>query len=342
MKESSATLGKNPSRMILLLLFAALLMTLTLSGGQSLLQLPQALANANAWWLAAAISAVVFYFSAQGINLKFLFASLGYTVSFRQSFGYALIDFYFSAITPGASGGQPAQLYYMQRHKLPVGAASLVILLFNMTYHIAAVILMITFLGLRSDFLAVQLGFGSIFLIYGVGIHLTLTLLFALAIFKPNLLKKLLHKILSLLTQWRIVKSPEKWRQTITDQINEYSRGAEHIKAHPFVLLRCQLISFAHLLALFSVPFCLFGAFSLNGFGYFDLTALQSALSISIDTLPLPGGVGAAEGGFMLIYQSIFANNLLPAMLLFRGLTFYAPLLGGGIAALIATKKNSR
>ena len=53
--------------------------------------------------------------------------------------------------------------------------------------------------------------------------------------------------------------------------------------------------------------------------------ALQSVISISVDMLPLPGGMGISEGLFLNIFKKIFVGGLLyPAMLLSRGISYYA------------------
>lgn len=334
MKETAPPSAKY-SGVFFLLLCAALTVCILL-GGQSLLELPQIIATANIAWLLAALGAILFYFAAQGVNIKWLFSSLGYPITFKAAFGYALVDFYFSAITPCASGGQPAQLYYMQKNKLPIGAASLVIMLFNMTYHIAAIGLIITAFCFKGTFLAQQLGLGGLLLIYGISVHLLLTLGFAAAIFKPDGLKRLLQSIYQRLSRFKRWQSSTALLKTVTEQLNEYSRSADYIKAHPFLLLRCQLVTIVHLLMLFSIPYFIYRGLNLDSFSYFDITALQSAFAIAVDTLPLPGGVGAAEGGFVLVYQQIFAQRILPAMLLFRTVTYYGPLLLGGVTAFWA------
>lgn len=44
-----------------------------------------------------------------------MFHSLGEKAGFLQCIKYAFVGFFYSGITPSASGGQPMQLYYMNR-----------------------------------------------------------------------------------------------------------------------------------------------------------------------------------------------------------------------------------
>ena len=54
-------------------------------------------------------------------------------------------------------------------------------------------------------------------------------------------------------------------------------------------------------------------------------------------SLPLPGVVGAQEGGFVTLFRLFFGAELvLPAMLMSRGISFYAFLLiSGGVSMAV-------
>lgn len=45
-----------------------------------------------------------------------------------------LIGFFYSCITPSASGGQPAQIYYMSKDGLDVSVSTLVLMIVTITY----------------------------------------------------------------------------------------------------------------------------------------------------------------------------------------------------------------
>ncbi len=51
---------------------------------------------------------------------------------------------------------------------------------------------------------------------------------------------------------------------------------------------------------------------------------LQAVISVSVDMLPLPGGMGISETLFLKIFPPVFGSTLLlPAMVLSRGLGYY-------------------
>ena len=47
---------------------------------------------------------------------------------------YSFVGFFFSLVTPTASGGQPMQLVFMGRDKLPVHISSMILLLITIAY----------------------------------------------------------------------------------------------------------------------------------------------------------------------------------------------------------------
>ena len=79
------------------------------------------------------------FFVFEALALKVLCKTFGYKISFRKSLVYSSSDIYFSAITPSATGGQPASAYFMMKDKIP-GAATTIILLVNLTLYTTSII----------------------------------------------------------------------------------------------------------------------------------------------------------------------------------------------------------
>ena len=222
--------------------------------------LPQVLAEAKAGYLAAGALCMAAFFTAQAVGSRTLLRALGYDVSLGQALRYALLDFYFSAITPCASGGQPAQLYYMQRDGIALGSASLAILLFNMTYHAASVLIAGTAWLYCGPQVVAQIGPMGWLLLYGLIVHLLLVALFATAILKPAWLDAAGRVVIALGSRLRLIKNQAGAQRFLQEQLGHYQQGAAYIRGHLGLLLKVQLCSILHLLALFSVPFFVYCA----------------------------------------------------------------------------------
>ena len=72
-----------------------------------------------------------------------------------------------------------------------------------------------------------------------------------------------------------------------------------------------------------------------NKLTYFDLFAIQIIVQITIESVPLPGGVGISEGMLHGLFVMIFASKMADVgMLLTRTFTFYIPLIISGLVIL--------
>ncbi|MCA1796741.1 MAG: flippase-like domain-containing protein, partial [Geobacteraceae bacterium] len=64
------------------------------------------------------------YFSADGLRLYFCIRTMGHKISFRPMAKLTFLNIFFSNITPMATGGGFAQIWYLHNHGIPVGIAS--------------------------------------------------------------------------------------------------------------------------------------------------------------------------------------------------------------------------
>ena len=79
-----------------------------------------------------AIGCMFLYLVLEAVNLGRTLKNLNEKSSFWQNVKYAFIGFFFSSITPAASGGQPMQVYYMYKDKISVANSTLALLI-NLT-----------------------------------------------------------------------------------------------------------------------------------------------------------------------------------------------------------------
>lgn len=76
------------------------------------------------------------------------------------------------------------------------------------------------------------------------------------------------------------------------------------------------------------MPFVVYRAFGLSGYSAADIICTQALVTLAVSSLPLPGAVGASEGGFVKAMTLFFGSALVtPAVLLSRGISFYSFLL---------------
>ena len=88
--------------------------------------------------------------------------------------------------------------------------------------------------------------------------------------------------------------------------------------------------------ALFTATWFVYKAFGLGGVKAVAVITLQAVIAVSVDMLPLPGGMGISETLFLTIFTPVFGTLLLPGMVLSRGLGYYGELLISALFTIVA------
>lgn len=83
------------------------------------------------------------------------------------------------------------------------------------------------------------------------------------------------------------------------------------------------------------VPYFIYRSFGLNSASVITFIAAQVFVSMISAFVPLPGASGGAEVSFSLFFSMFFQATTLPALVLWRFLTYYTNILFGGIASYI-------
>ena len=83
--------------------------------------------------------------------------------------------------------------------------------------------------------------------------------------------------------------------------------------------------------------YVVYRSFGLNEQSLLTMILLQAAISVSVDMLPLPGGMGISERLFLQIFAPLFGSTALTlsGMLLSRGISYYMLVILSGIITII-------
>jgi len=311
--------------------------------GQPLSLLGAALKQLRPQYILLALGLMFAYVSCEALCSKQILGRLGHRVPFRRCLGYSFVGFYVSSITPSATGGQPAQIYYMSRDQIPAAHGALNMMLIAACYQTAALLWGGgVWLFVPGLFGQMRGGLGLL-LLYGGGMMLALTVGMALVMFLPDAARKICGGVLTLLSKVRLVKDAPKARERLEVQLGEYARGAQCIKRNPGLALRVLGLCVVQLGMLFSVPWAVYLAFGQSGCGWAQVAGTQALVTLGVCNLPLPGAVGPAEGSFVSAFKPIFGEALVtPAMLVSRGVSFYTFLLISAGAALWVHLRTGR
>lgn len=299
-------------------------------------RLRQALAGCRREWIAAAAGCVLLFIACEAANLWRMLRSYGMGLGAGTCFLLSCVGFFFSSITPSASGGQPMQIYYMRRKGLPVSistATLMVLTIANKLVLFTAGVLLLVFAG---GMLRAALG-RFLFLYYiGVALNAGWAALLIMLLFRPGMARAILVWGMSVLEELHILKHREARQTTLEVAMDSYADTAAFIQKHPHLLLEVAAVTIVRRGLLFTIPWCVYRALGLAGTGWFTILLLQAALSISADMLPLPGGMGISEALFARIFGGVFGALVVPGMILSRGIGHYAQLIVSALFTMLA------
>ncbi|MDO5028199.1 MAG: lysylphosphatidylglycerol synthase transmembrane domain-containing protein [Bacillota bacterium] len=314
----------------------ALALTLYFALGlEDLRALPEILASASKVYVLMGLLTMVAFFLCQALVVKKLLCSLGYQVSLKATYKYSLIDYFFSQISPGASAGQPSEIYFMKKDGIAIGDSSLVMLIFNGFYHLAVVLVVLgTSLGKIDKILGPSPVFYRLF-VFGILVQVLLSVVFFFFIFSKSLVYKVFKFIFKVL-EFFSYKNLDHFKARVSKILRDYKTGAAWIKDHKLALAKVFPLVILHIFLYYSLGYWVLKALGSQSLSLVDMVAYQGVFTMTFESLPLPGGLGLAEAGFLKIFSPLYGKNLLPAaLLLTRGLSYLVfVILGGLLTAL--------
>ena len=330
---------KSRKKIIFNGVFLAVVFALTVYGvfhGEDLSSMMDAIHRADKRWLVPGIALVAFFIWGESIIIWYMMRSSGICLKKRTCFLFSSVGFFFSCITPSASGGQPMQIYYMKKEKISIPVSTVILMIVTITYKLVLVVIGVGIAIFGRGFLHKYLeGILPVFYL-GLALNIFCVTFMTILVFHPLLAKAILVKGMKLLERLHLMKKKEGRLKKLEDSMYTYRNTAAYLKNNPFVIVKVIGITFIQRMALFAVTWFVYQAFGLHGTGFWEILFLQAVISVSVDMLPLPGGMGISETLFLNIFSPVFGGLLLPGMVLSRGLGYYGELLISAVFTVVA------
>ncbi len=310
--------------------FLIVVFALTIYGvfhGEDFGEMMAAIQKADIRWLIPGVVLVMFFIWGESIIIWYMMRSFRIFLKKRICFLFSSVGFFFSCITPSATGGQPMQIYYMNKEKIPIPVATVILMIVTITYKLVLVVTGLGILIFGRGFLHRYLE--GILPVYYLGLLLNVFCVsfMTVLVFHPLLAERIILQGMDWLEKLHLLKHKESRRKKFSESMQVYRETAAYLKDHKRVIVYVILITFVQRFALFTVTWMVYLAFGRTGISMWDVVFLQAVISVSVDMLPLPGGMGISETLFLQIFLPVFGAVTLPAMVLSRGLGYYSQLL---------------
>lgn len=318
---------KNQIRSILLIILLMTITSVVILKEYSITDVIKVIKSIHPYYLIAGICMMFLFVGCQAMNFYLILAKLNHPASYGHCIEYAYVGNYFGAITPGASGGQPAQLYYMNKDNIHVDISAITV--FFMVFSSQIVILVIggVLAVLRFSLLKGYEKWLKYLIAAGSLVMFTIIMILIALMFLKRTIPFLFRIVLKAGIRSRLLKRPEEVQMKFEAMTLSYRDKSRIILKHPDLFFRVFTVTMVQWLAYYMVSYLVYLSFGHRTHSAIDLMTGQSLISIAVAAVPLPGSVGIAEKAFLNIFGQFYSVEELPsAMILSRIINFYLPL----------------
>lgn len=306
------------------------------------------------WWLVLGLVGYLLFLSAETLIFSSLIKASTGKRHFGLSYRVAITGQYYDNITPLAVGGQPFQIVTLTRSGMSTGIATSLPVIKVIIYNIIYTFMVLLFYIFGVPFIATTSALNNFLMILleavaGIGlIFTTLTSVLFVLIGSGKIVGRGLARWLVRIGYGlHIVKDYRKTYNKLMLQVREYQNSMAFLRKNKKVMVECVLYCLLEMVALWTIPFSVVLAFS--GTANFSL-ALWIASTIRIiicnmaaTVVPLPGGTGMMEIGFILAFSSaeLLGDNVVWGLLAWRIITYYLLILHGFIHTMTESIINA-
>lgn len=274
-------------------------------------------------YLLLILAIVLFTYCIDGFII-FIFARL-YTRKYKYHQGVAtsFIGAFYSAVTPGASGGQPMQVYTMKKQGVETSNGASIMVMGFIVYQVALIVIGIFSLvfsagSLISTIGAFEISFGDTTLsipaipltIAGFVLNVMVILGLFLMSYSHKFHNLIMHYGIDFLAKIKIIKKPEETRESLRIQVENFKIELRRLFSNIPVLLVVFLCYSAILILRFSIPF--FAGLALDGYGFrtnLDGTLIsQTVMDASGNVIGYQPVLSTGGPDFVSFWQSVFLS----------------------------------
>jgi len=223
------------------------------------------------------------------------------------------INIFVSNITPFATGGGFAQIYFLNKKGVSIGdasAASLIRTIIPIAFFILTVPLIIIF---DLNFLNIlPKKFPSLVIFFFIGLYLLIIYVGYQLIKNPKKIKDMGHKFLNFLRNKKVIKKEEKYTQykrKIDEEIEKLSSNVKnYLDGKKRYVVLSLFFSVMFLCSLFYFSVILIKDLN-RDVPTFKILLSQLIITFMMYFAPTPGATGVAEGGFTLMFSRYVSSK---------------------------------
>lgn len=291
--------------------------------------------NINPFLLLLGIFLVFCYWFFRAVVLKNFISKFKPNFKLFDAFRIHMSTIFFDQVTPFASGGQPYEIYKITKEeKLPVSSSTNIVFQTFIVYQIS--FLFIT---------ALAFIYNSIFRIYPINpllkwlvtLGFIVNLLVGIIMFSVAFLEKFNNFLIGLgikiLYKLNIIKDKDKQESKWRESTKNFHESASYLLKDKKNFIKGILLNILSIITLYLVPLVIFyGLNSNTNITGIEVLVTSAYVSVMGSYVPLPGGSGGIEYGYLVFFGCfILEPKLTASMIIWRFLTYYLGIIIGAI-----------
>ena len=293
------------------------------------------------WAVAGCVLCFAGYLLFDALGIHSALKRQGYRLPFRETFLVALRGQYYYYITPGASGGQPMQVYYLRQLGVPAGVGTSVMVCHFAAFQTMLSVLMTLFAIPYYGVIRRNIDPHVPLLILGYLVNAGMVAAVLLFSFARQPVQALIRLSVTIARKFQLSRHPEALEKRLSETASLFHESMDRMRQHPLEIVRQLFLGGVQQLLLMSTLYVIYRGLGHSASSYPEILAMGLAQYISAAYVPIPGASGAQEGVFSMYFRHVFpGGHCFAAMMLWRITTFYLPLIVSAISILFYRRKE--
>ena len=293
-------------------------------------------------WVFIGIICLIFHWLCETMTLHIPIKRMYPNNSIFTSIRVSMIGQLFNNITPFSSGGQPMQAYELTKTGKKVSDSLSALAVKFIITQSALVITTLVIICFEFEFFANLMQEYLWLALVGFAANIVAIIIVFIAGINKKVITTITTPIIRFLGKIRIIKNVDEKIEKLDKSIDNFGRQFKLIKNQKKMVLKMFIFAVIESLLYYSLTYIVYRAFGNYGITFFQIIPVQAFLLLIMTFIPTPGSGIGAEGGFLLLFNSIFKEGTINMSILFwRMYTFYLPIIVGALF-LIPTKKRKK
>lgn len=321
---------KNVFNFLIIIVITILVLFFSLKDNFS--EIINSILGMNLYLFLLSIGVYILYLFLKSIVVKMIVSNFKKNYKQKQAFRMGLETNFFHAITPFSTGGQPYEIYRLAKDGVNVIHSANISVQNFIIYQTALVLLGIFAIIYNLVFnLFTDNGILKGLVTLGFVINfLVIVILFVITLFK-KIDKVVVNFFINILAKLKLIKDKEMKKQNFEKYLSDFNEGAKILFKNKLKFILLVLIELLALILLYAVPYFLIIGVGLD-VNIITVVVTSAYVMLIGSFVPIPGGTGGLEYGFIAFFGNFITGPILNAlMLIWRFVTYYFGMILGAI-----------